>query len=142
MTVIGFAGDGDAYGEGLAHLMFAAKRNIDITIVVHNNRARSYSKSMKNLKMVINEAMKHNGFSFVEVLQPCYTYFNTYQFYNERVYEMEEKPSEEQVMDKMTEWNYGGEGNIPVGIFYRESRPTYDEMMLFVSPLQVKAAAY
>lgn len=175
LAVIGFAGDGDAYGEGLAHLMFAAKRNIDITIVVHNNRvyglttgqftptspegfkgkstpwgsverpfnpltlmlgagasfiARSYSKSMKNLKMVIDEAMKHKGFSFVEVLQPCYTYFNTYQFYNERVYEMEEKPSKEQVMDKMTEWNYGGEGNIPVGIFYRESRPTYDEMML------------
>ncbi len=38
LKVIGFAGDGDAYGEGLEHLIFAAKRNIDITVIIHNNR--------------------------------------------------------------------------------------------------------
>jgi len=38
LKVIGFAGDGDAYGEGIEHLIFAAKRNIDITMVIHNNR--------------------------------------------------------------------------------------------------------
>jgi 2-oxoglutarate ferredoxin oxidoreductase subunit beta len=38
LKVIGFAGDGDAYGEGLAHLVFAAKRNIDVTMIIHNNR--------------------------------------------------------------------------------------------------------
>jgi 2-oxoglutarate ferredoxin oxidoreductase subunit beta len=41
LTVISFAGDGDAYGEGLEHLIFAAKRNIDITVIVHNNRVYS-----------------------------------------------------------------------------------------------------
>jgi 2-oxoglutarate ferredoxin oxidoreductase subunit beta len=38
LTVICCAGDGDAYAEGLDHLVFAAKRNIDITLIVHNNR--------------------------------------------------------------------------------------------------------
>jgi len=38
LKVIGFAGDGDAYGEGIEHLIFAAKRNIDITMIIHNNR--------------------------------------------------------------------------------------------------------
>ena len=38
LTVIGCAGDGDAYAEGLDHLIFAAKRNIDITLFIHNNR--------------------------------------------------------------------------------------------------------
>jgi len=38
MKVIAFAGDGDAYGEGIEHLIFAAKRNIDITMIIHNNR--------------------------------------------------------------------------------------------------------
>jgi len=175
LTVIGFAGDGDAYGEGLAHLMFAAKRNINITMVIHNNGvyglttgqftptspegfkgkstpwgsverpfnpltlmlgagatfiSRSYSNRMENLKMVIDEAMKHKGFSFVEVLQPCYTFYNTYKIYNEKVYELEEEPPKEKVIEKMTEWNYGSKGNIPIGIFYRETRPTYDENML------------
>lgn len=41
LKVICFAGDGDAYGEGLEHLVFAAKRNIDITVIVHNNRSYS-----------------------------------------------------------------------------------------------------
>lgn len=37
LKVVAFAGDGDAYGEGIAHMIFAAKRNADITVVVHNN---------------------------------------------------------------------------------------------------------
>lgn len=38
LKVIVFAGDGDAYGEGIEHLIFAAKRNINITTIIHNNR--------------------------------------------------------------------------------------------------------
>jgi len=38
LTVICCAGDGDCYAEGLDHLIFAAKRNIDLTVIVHNNR--------------------------------------------------------------------------------------------------------
>jgi 2-oxoglutarate ferredoxin oxidoreductase subunit beta len=37
-TVICCSGDGDCYAEGLDHLLFAAKRNIDLTVIVHNNR--------------------------------------------------------------------------------------------------------
>lgn len=36
--VICFVGDGDSFAEGLDHLIFAAKRNSDITVVVHDNR--------------------------------------------------------------------------------------------------------
>jgi 2-oxoglutarate ferredoxin oxidoreductase subunit beta len=38
LKVICFVGDGDSYAEGLEHLIFAAKRNCDITVLVHNNR--------------------------------------------------------------------------------------------------------
>jgi 2-oxoglutarate ferredoxin oxidoreductase subunit beta len=38
LTVICCAGDGDAYAEGLDHTIFAAKRNTDVTLIVHNNR--------------------------------------------------------------------------------------------------------
>lgn len=38
LKIIVFAGDGDAYGEGIEHLIFAAKRNVDITMIIHNNR--------------------------------------------------------------------------------------------------------
>jgi len=38
LTVICCCGDGDCYAEGLDHILFAAKRNIDITVIVHDNR--------------------------------------------------------------------------------------------------------
>jgi len=38
LTVVACAGDGDAYAEGLDHLVFAAKRNQEITAIIHDNR--------------------------------------------------------------------------------------------------------
>ena len=37
LIVIGHAGDGDAYAIGIAHLIHAAKRNIPVVYIVHNN---------------------------------------------------------------------------------------------------------
>ena len=37
LKVLAFTGDGAGYGEGIAHLLFAAKRNADITVIVHDN---------------------------------------------------------------------------------------------------------
>jgi len=38
LNVIGFEGDGDAYDEGLDHLIHAAKRNSNIKLFVHDNQ--------------------------------------------------------------------------------------------------------
>jgi 2-oxoglutarate/2-oxoacid ferredoxin oxidoreductase subunit beta len=38
LKVLCIAGDGDCYAEGLGHLIFAAKRNVDITVIVSDNR--------------------------------------------------------------------------------------------------------
>jgi len=37
LNVIVHIGDGGAYAEGLEHLIFAARRNVDITVIVHDN---------------------------------------------------------------------------------------------------------
>ena len=37
LRILDFVGDGDALGEGVAHLLFAAKRNADVTVIIHNN---------------------------------------------------------------------------------------------------------
>jgi 2-oxoglutarate ferredoxin oxidoreductase subunit beta len=36
-TVIGFSGDGDTYGIGMGHFPHTARRNPNITLIVHNN---------------------------------------------------------------------------------------------------------
>ena len=134
LKVIVFAGDGDAYGEGLAHMVFAAKRNADITVIVHNNGvyglttgqftptssrgfkgpstpegsveepfnplglmlsagatfvARGYPVKLDHLSGLVARAIMHEGFSIVDVLQPCVSFNNTYGLYNELVTELE-----------------------------------------------------
>jgi 2-oxoglutarate/2-oxoacid ferredoxin oxidoreductase subunit beta len=179
LTVIGYAGDGDAYGEGIEHLIFSAKRNIDMTFIVHNNRiyglttgqftptsppgfkgrstpkgspedplnpvelmisagatfvARGYTKNMTHLQSLIKTAINHKGFSFIDVLQPCFTFFNTYDYYNERVYEFTEQDHDasdrNQAFVKAREWTYGEGERIPIGIFYQVQKPTYEERLL------------
>lgn len=38
LTVLGFAGDGDTYSEGMGHFIHAARHNSDINLIVHNNQ--------------------------------------------------------------------------------------------------------
>ena len=174
LTVIGHAGDGDAYGEGLEHLIFAAKRNVNITLIVHTNRvyglttgqytptsplgykgrstpfgtkelpinpielmlasgatyiARGTSRGMELLKQVIKGAIAHKGFSIVDVLQTCVTYYNLYDYYDKHVYEMKDHdPSDfDRAMARAREWDYNKEARIPLGVFYKKEMPTFDQ---------------
>lgn len=45
LKVIAFAGDGDAYSEGIGHVIHAARRNIDMTLVVHDNEVFALTTS-------------------------------------------------------------------------------------------------
>jgi len=44
LTVIAESGDGDIYGEGGNHLLHAARRNPDMTVLVHNNMVYGLTK--------------------------------------------------------------------------------------------------
>ena len=58
LKVIVCAGDGGTYNEGISHLIHAAKRNIDITVLIHNNR--------KTIKITISE-QGDGAFAVVEI---------------------------------------------------------------------------
>lgn len=178
LRVIAFSGDGDSYDEGISHLIHAAKRNSDITVIIHDNRnfalttgqftatspkgfpgrstprgnpeepfnplelllaagatfiARGYTGKIEHLKNLIIEGVKHKGFSFIEVLQPCVSFFDNYQFYSKAVYEFKnhQEGSREEALKKIKEWDYlNGDSKIPIGIFYRIKKATYEEELL------------
>jgi len=44
--------------------------------------ARGYPPKLDNLTDIIIQAVEHEGFSFVDVLQPCVSFNNTYDKYN------------------------------------------------------------
>jgi 2-oxoglutarate ferredoxin oxidoreductase subunit beta len=120
LNVVVPMGDGDALAIGGNHFIHAARRNINITALVMNNRtygmtggqysplsgigisattapyksidrefdtvelataagatfvARSTVYHVKQLQSLLKKAIKHNGFSVVEILTQCPTYF-------------------------------------------------------------------
>jgi 2-oxoglutarate ferredoxin oxidoreductase subunit beta len=173
LVVIAISGDGDGYGEGGNHFIHAARRNHDITYLVHNNQiygltkgqtsptsdigfvtkttpqgapppvnpitlaiaagatfvARAFAGDIDYLSSIIRQGINHRGFALIDILQPCvsFNHKNTYQWYKERVYKLEQDgtyASSDKIAAfiKAQEW---GE-HIPIGVFYREDRPTYE----------------
>lgn len=174
LKVIGHAGDGDAYGEGIEHLIFAAKRNMDITAIIHNNRvyglttgqytptsplgfkgrstpqgtaelpinplelmlssgatflARGTSHGLELLKKIFKEAILHKGFALVDVLQVCVTYYNMYEYYDKRVYELKDHDPADygKASAKIREWDYNADSPIALGVLYKKDAPTFED---------------
>lgn len=91
--------------------------------------ARGYSAEPEQLKNIIVKAIMHKGFSFIDVLQPCVTFnrINTYDYYRERIYKLEEIKDYKtdnflQAFQKSMETE-----KIPLGIFYHIQRDAYHE---------------
>jgi len=93
--------------------------------------ARGFSAHPKKLVDLIRVAIEHEGFSVVEVMSPCVTYnkINTYAWFKENVYYVDEKPdydpsNRSQAFEAMTD-----EGKIPLGVLYRDNRATLESLM-------------
>jgi len=172
LAVFGFSGDADCYDEGWDHFCHAVRRNIDVTLIVHNNMilglttgqttatsqagfktkstpfgsttpplnpiahalvsngsfvARGFAGDPKHLQRLIVEAAKHKGFNYIDVFQPCVTfnYLNTYDWFRQRIYKLEDTghdiANRQKALEKSFEW---GE-RIPIGVFYKDERPTF-----------------
>lgn len=91
--------------------------------------ARGFSGDMFHLKKLMVKAIKHRGFAYVDVFQPCvsFNYLNTYDWFSQRVYKLEDEGHDvtdrNKALEKAFEWG----DRIPIGIFYNKERPTYQD---------------
>lgn len=171
LNVVSFGGDGDSFGEGLEHVLFAAKRNADISLFVHDNGvyglttgqytptsqkgyrgpstptgtveepinamalllqagatfvARGFPGRRQHLRDLMVRAVRHKGFAFVDVLQPCVTFNNTWERYNTLVEPFEEVP---QTLEEAIALTYRTD-KLPIGVFYEKQLPPFHEALL------------
>jgi 2-oxoglutarate ferredoxin oxidoreductase subunit beta len=178
LNVYCFAGDGDAYSEGIEHLIHAPRYNIDITYLVHNNQifaltvgqptpttelnyvdktnpegnknkpinpiklmlsagasfiARVFADA-EQIKWVLEEAKKHRGFKFIEILQPCLIFHPDSKYKNKIYWLCDDKKYEnsniQQAMKKAEEFDYSevkSKTKIPLGIFYKKKEKIFEE---------------
>mgnify|MGYP001153167481 CR=1 FL=1 len=89
--------------------------------------ARGSVLEVDHLTKLIQSAILHPGFAFIDVLQPCITYHNTTDFFKKHCYKMKKTGySFPEALKKAQEWNYNltnkAKTAIPIGIFYQEKR--------------------
>ena len=98
--------------------------------------ARGFAGDVKGLGPIIAQAVQHEGYALVDMLQPCVTFNrkNTYDWYRERVYNLSETDydSSDRVaaFQKALEWG----DRIPLGIIYQTELPTYEEQVVGLKP--------
>jgi 2-oxoglutarate/2-oxoacid ferredoxin oxidoreductase subunit beta len=90
---------------------------------------------VKQVEWVLEEAHKHKGFAFIEVIQPCII-FHPSKGYKEKTYMLEEKGHDKtdikKAMEKAEEFNYDviwDKTKIPLGIFYQVEKETFEEKL-------------
>lgn len=179
LTVIAESGEGCNYGEGGNHFLAAIRRNIDITLIVHDNQvygltkgqasptsmqgfvtkaqpsgafsspfnplevavamkagfvARGFSGRKDHLSMLIQQGIRHRGFSLIDVLQPCVSFnkVNTFAWYDKRCYEL---PPDYDPTDRDTALRTADQwgDRIPLGVLYKNTRPSFEENFPFIS---------
>ncbi|MDD1676352.1 MAG: 2-oxoacid:ferredoxin oxidoreductase subunit beta, partial [Methanomicrobiales archaeon] len=79
----------------------------------------------------IGAAIRHKGFSFVDVLQICATFYDVHDYYDARVYELEDHDvsSYDAALGKIREWDYAKDAPIALGTFYTKTEPTFAERL-------------
>ncbi len=176
LKVIVHAGDGDALGEGLGHLLHAARRNLNISFFLHNNgvmgltkgqfspsaprgyisntsppeagapmdpvnlvayaiaggatfAARGFSGDQKQLTSLMTQAIEHEGFAVLDILQPCQTWNRqlNWKFYNERTYSLSETNHDTSDRFAALAKAYENGDKIPIGVFYKAKGPVLSD---------------
>lgn len=94
--------------------------------------ARSSVGDREHLKQMIKEAKKHKGYALIDVFQPCVSFnkINTYQWYNKRVYKLEDHDPTDHAAAMKVAQEFGDE--IPIGIIYREEKPTFRDRIPYL----------
>lgn len=175
LTVLVESGDGCTYGEGGNHFLAAIRRNVDITLLVHNNQiygltkgqssptsmmghktknqplgvldaplnpvalavamgcsfvARSFSGMKEHLVHTIVQAVRHPGFSLVDIMSPCVSFnkVNTFAWYKARCQEIpaSHDPSDQEAAMRLA-WEFGE--RIPVGVLLRKPSAPKDQVL-------------
>jgi len=185
LSVIGFAGDGDTYAEGMEHFIHAGRFNSDMTLIVHDNQtfalttgqptpttqvgykskiepqgeynipinpiklalasgitfiARANSLDIENTSRIFKEAIKHRGFSFVEVIQPCLQFNTDIKEIGKLTYKISDNKNDIKKAEQLAdEWDYNSKtGKIPVGILYQAENPILEDKWNLLSELKKK----
>ena len=106
--------------------------------------ARTYAGNIEHTTKILEAAIKHKGFSFVEVIQPCLQFNVEMNEIGKLTYIIEDnKDDMKKALELADEWDYNSKtGKIPIGIFYQKSEKTLEEKWPKLSELMKKGKGW
>ncbi len=169
LIVLGFAGDGDTYAEGMGHFIHAGRYNCDMTLFVSDNQsfslttgqptpttqqgykskvnpfgefnqplnpiklalasgvsfvARVNARDIQHTAEILEKAIKHKGFSFIEIIQDCLIFNKDINNKDNLMYKIKDNDDKKKAEALADQWNYNTkEGKIPIGVIYKIEKP-------------------
>lgn len=97
--------------------------------------AQGFAGDTPFLVDLIKQGIEHQGFSLINILQPCVSFnkINTYDYYREKVYKLPadyQKDSLEQALVKAREQ---GKEKFPLGVIYQIKSPSFTDQLTQLS---------
>ncbi|MBS1956655.1 MAG: 2-oxoacid:ferredoxin oxidoreductase subunit beta [Cyanobacteria bacterium SZAS-4] len=91
--------------------------------------ARGFSGEAKQLAELIQAGIAHRGFSLIDVFSPCVTYnkVNTYPYFKERVYKLEDENWDASDFHKSLAKSFEWGDKIPLGVLFQTEQPIYED---------------
>jgi 2-oxoglutarate/2-oxoacid ferredoxin oxidoreductase subunit beta len=93
--------------------------------------ARGFSGDPLQLREILKKAVRHRGFSLIDVLAPCiiYSSVDIYGYYRRKIYRLEDVKSYDrskkaEAFEKSLE-----NDRLPTGIFYKVDEPVYEDTL-------------
>ena len=85
--------------------------------------ARGFSSQPRDLTELIKRGVQHPGFSFIQVISPCVTFFDTYARFKEITVSI---PEDHDPSDRVAATKLALETNVQyLGVFYEEERGSH-----------------
>ena len=89
--------------------------------------ARVNGKDIAHMLEILEKAIKHKGFAFVEILQDCLIFNKEVNNFDEFMYKVKDNKDRKVAEKLASEWDYNSKGKIPVGVLFCEDRGTLGE---------------
>jgi len=112
--------------------------------------ARVYPNKIQHMKEILQKAMEHKGFAFIDIAFPCLIYNNKQEFLERNIYELEENGhdpmDESKALEKAREWDYNTgkdkKQDVPVGVIYKKEKETLSDKRPKLKELKEKNKAW
>jgi len=105
--------------------------------------ARANARDIAHTAEVLEKAIRHKGFSFVEIIQDCLIFNPDMNNKDKLMYKIKDNKNKAVAEKLADEWDYNSKkGKIPIGIIYQEQKPALSDKWPQLSKLKKKGVGW